>query len=342
MFRLRFIIAIKRMKKRNSMSLYLRLFFLLTLVVLLSGLTMILGPASFSFKDLFFSSELDPFALNVLFELRLPRVFAAVFAGTALSVAGLSLQSVFRNPLAGPYVLGISSGASLGVALVLLAGFSFGSLGFFPAAALGAFAVTFLVLMFSRLFENSAMLLVVGLMISYIVDACITLLMHFSEAEALRSYVAWGMGSFSRLTVDGFLAFFIAVVLGLSFILFSMRYLNAVRLGDDFVKGLGLSVRLYQTLVLLGTSILTAATTVFCGPIAFLGLAVPHIAFALFKTSNHRILIPASILIGINLSLCVGLLPQIPLNAMMSLFGVPVVFWVLFSSRYKRKGDTYG
>ena len=234
------------MKKRNSMSLYLRLFFLLTLVVLLSGLTMILGPASFSFKDLFFSSELDPFALNVLFELRLPRVFAAVFAGTALSVAGLSLQSVFRNPLAGPYVLGISSGASLGVALVLLAGFSFGSLGFFPAAALGAFAVTFLVLMFSRLFENSAMLLVVGLMISYIVDACITLLMHFSEAEALRSYVAWGMGSFSRLTVDGFLAFFIAVVLGLSFILFSMRYLNAVRLGDDFVKGLGLSVRLYQ------------------------------------------------------------------------------------------------
>lgn len=342
MFRLRFIIAIKRMKKRNSMSLYLRLFFLLTLVVLLSGLTMILGPASFSFKDLFFSSELDPFALNVLFELRLPRVFAAVFAGTALSVAGLSLQSVFRNPLAGPYVLGISSGASLGVALVLLAGFSFGSLGFFPAAALGAFAVTFLVLMFSRLFENSAMLLVVGLMISYIVDACITLLMHFSEAEALRSYVAWGMGSFSRLTVDGFLAFFIAVVLGLSFILFSMRYLNAVRLGDDFVKGLGLSVRLYQTLVLLGTSILTAATTVFCGPIAFLGLAVPHIAFALFKTSNHRILIPASILIGINLSLCVGLLPQIPLNAMMSLLGVPVVFWVLFSSRYKRKGDTYG
>lgn len=330
------------MKKRNSMSLYLRLFFLLTLVVLLSGLTMILGPASFSFKDLFFSSELDPFALNVLFELRLPRVFAAVFAGTALSVAGLSLQSVFRNPLAGPYVLGISSGASLGVALVLLAGFSFGSLGFFPAAALGAFAVTFLVLMLSRLFENSAMLLVVGLMISYIVDACITLLMHFSEAEALRSYVAWGMGSFSRLTVDGFLAFFIAVVLGLSFILFSMRYLNAVRLGDDFVKGLGLSVRLYQTLVLLGTSILTAATTVFCGPIAFLGLAVPHIAFALFKTSNHRILIPASILIGINLSLCVGLLPQIPLNAMMSLFGVPVVFWVLFSSRYKRKGDTYG
>ena len=324
------------------MSLYLRLFFLFLLVVFFSGLTMVLGPASFSFKDLFFSSELDPFALNVLFELRLPRVFAAVFAGTALSVAGLSLQSVFRNPLAGPYVLGISSGASLGVALVLLAGFSFGSLGFFPAAALGAFAVTFLVLMFSRLFENSAMLLVVGLMISYIVDACITLLMHFSEAEALRSYVAWGMGSFSRLTVDGFLAFFIAVVLGLSFILFSMRYLNAVRLGDDFVKGLGLSVRLYQTLVLLGTSILTAATTVFCGPIAFLGLAVPHIAFALFKTSNHRILIPASILIGINLSLCVGLLPQIPLNAMMSLFGVPVVFWVLFSSRYKRKGDTYG
>lgn len=324
------------------MSLYLRLFFLFLLVGFFSGLTMILGPASFSFHELFVSEDLNSFYSKVLLELRLPRVFAAVFAGAALSVAGLSLQSVFRNPLAGPFVLGISSGASLGVALVLLAGLSFGSLGLFPAAAVGAFAVTLLVLMFSRFFESSSMLLVVGLMISYIVDACITLLMHFSEAESLRSYVSWGMGSFSRLTLPSVPSFFSALVLGLSLILFSMRYLNAVRLGDEFVKGLGLSVRLYQTLVLIGASILTAATTVFCGPIAFLGLAVPHIAFALFKTSNHRVLIPASILIGANLSLCVGLLPQIPLNAMMSLFGVPVVFWVLLSSRYRKKESFYG
>lgn len=265
------------------MSLYLRLFFLFLLVVFFSGLTMVLGPASFSFHDLFDSGDLNSFISKVLLELRLPRVFAAVFAGAALSVAGLSLQSVFRNPLAGPFVLGISSGASFGVALVLLAGFSYGSFGLFPAAAIGAFAVTFLVLMFSRFFESSSMVLVVGLMISYIVDACITLLMHFSEAESLRSYVAWGMGSFSRLTLSSVPSFFIAFVLGLSLILFSMRYLNAVRLGDGFVKGLGLSVRLYQTLVLIGASILTAATTVFCGPIAFLGLAVPHIAFALLK-----------------------------------------------------------
>lgn len=324
------------------MSLYLRLFFLFLLVVFFSGLTMVLGPASFSFHDLFDSGDLNSFISKVLLELRLPRVFAAVFAGAALSVAGLSLQSVFRNPLAGPFVLGISSGASFGVALVLLAGFSYGSFGLFPAAAIGAFAVTFLVLMFSRFFESSSMVLVVGLMISYIVDACVTLLMHFSEAESLRSYVAWGMGSFSRLTLSSVPSFFIVFVLGLSLILFSMRYLNAVRLGDGFVKGLGLSVRLYQTLVLIGASILTAATTVFCGPIAFLGLAVPHIAFALFKTSNHRVLIPASILIGANLSLCVGLLPQIPLNALMSIFGVPVVFWVLLSSRYKKKESFYG
>lgn len=324
------------------MSLYLRLFFLFLLAIFFSGLTMVLGPASFSFLDLYESGDLNSFFSKVLLELRLPRVFAAVFAGAALSVAGLSLQSVFRNPLAGPFVLGISSGASLGVALVLLAGFSYGSFGLFPAAAIGAFAVTLLVLMFSRFFESSSMVLVVGLMISYIVDACITLLMHFSEAESLRSYVAWGMGSFSRLTLSSVPSFFVALVLGLSLILFSMRYLNAVRLGDGFVKGLGLSVRLYQTLVLVGASILTAATTVFCGPIAFLGLAVPHIAFALFKTSNHRVLIPASILIGANLSLCVGLLPQIPLNALMSIIGVPVVFWVLLSSRYKRKESFYG
>jgi len=327
------------------MGLYIRLLLLFLLVILLSGLTMILGPASFSFEDFIGIWQSEPanfFISKVLLELRLPRVFAALLTGTALSVAGLSLQSVFRNPLAGPFVLGISSGASLGVALVLLSGFSYGALGLFPAAALGAFAVTLVVLTLSRLFDNPAMLLVVGLMISYIVDAFVTLLMHFSNAEALRSYVAWGMGSFSRLTLQETPTFLIATLLGLSFIILSMRYLNAVRLGDDFAKGLGLSVRTHRTLVLFGASILTAAATVYCGPVAFLGLAVPHIAFALFRTTNHRILIPASILIGMSLSLCVGLFPQIPLNAMMSLFGVPVVFWVLFASRYKARGGPFG
>lgn len=300
-----------------------KIFFFVFLFFFLIFFNLLMGPVSL-FKD--------TLALKVFFEIRLPRVFAAILVGIALPVSGLSLQTMFRNPLAGPSVLGISSGASLGVAFFLLSGLNLGFLGVFPAAAIGAFGVSFLLLLFNRFFESPVVLLIIGLMLSSIVNAFINLLMFFSHSESLKAYVAWGMGSFSKLLISEVPLFLSLVLLGFLFVLFSIRYLNSIYFGSDFVQSLGLSNRFYQSMVLIGVSILTASTTVFCGPIAFLGLAVPHIAYAVFKSTNHRVLLPASILIGVNLSLLVSLFPQIPLNAVMSLLGVPVVFIVLFRS----------
>ena len=171
-----------------------------------------------------------------------------------------------------------------------------------------------------------------GLLIGYFIDACISLLITWSDAESLRVYVSWGMGSFGRLTSDGIWIFALAVAAGLVLIGASVRYLNGARLGDDFARGLGIRVSLYKKLVLLGASVLAAAVTAFCGPVAFLGIAVPHLAYLLFRSSNHRVLLPGSALCGATLALLAGLLPEYPLNAVLSLVGVPVILWVLVRS----------
>lgn len=298
-------------------------------VVALSFITLVSGPVDVSMGGLLESP--------IFWDLRLPRVAAALLAGVALSVSGLSLQTVFRNPLAGPFVLGISSGASFAVALSMLAGLGFGHLGTLGAAAVGSLAVTALVLGISARFRNNTVLLVAGLLIGYFIDACISLLITWSDAESLRVYVSWGMGSFGRLTSDGIWIFAVTVVAGLALIGASVRYLNGARLGDDFARGLGIRVSLYKKLVLLGASVLAAAVTAFCGPVAFLGIAVPHLAYLLFRSSNHRILLPGSALCGATLALLAGLLPEYPLNAVLSLVGVPVILWVLVRSS-KRGG----
>jgi iron complex transport system permease protein len=258
-----------------------------------------------------------------------PRLAAAVLSGISLAVAGLSLQTLFRNPLAGPFVLGISSGASLGVALSLLAGFSFGYFGVLSAASVGALAVTLVVMTVAARFENSTVLLIVGLLVGYFIDALVSLLIVGSDAESLRVYVSWGMGSFGRLTIDCIWIYALSVLVGLALLVLSVRYLNAARMGDDFAKGLGVNVRRGRIMVLLGASLLAAASTAFCGPVAFVGIAVPHLAFMLFKTSNHRVLMPASALCGIVLCLAACQFSKIPLNAVLSLVGVPVVLWVI-------------
>lgn len=277
------------------------------------------------------SVELDgsPLAQKILWEIRFPKMMAAILVGSSLAVSGLSLQTLFRNPLAGPFVLGISSGASLGVALSLLAGLSFGHFGVLGSAALGSLAVTSIVMTVASRFEQSTVLLIVGLLVGYFIDALVSLLIAGSDAESLRVYVAWGMGSFGRLTQDGIFIFAGAVLVGLLLILFSMKYLNAARLGDDFARGLGVNVKLYRRLVLLGSSILAAASTAYCGPVAFVGIAVPHLAFMLFKTSNHRVLLPGSMLCGMLLCLAASLFATLPLNAVLSLVGVPVILWVI-------------
>lgn len=273
----------------------------------------------------------DMFA-TVLWKLRVPRLVAAVLAGAALSVSGLSLQTLFRNPLAGPFVLGISNGASFGVALALLAGFSFGNFGVLTAASLGALAVTTVILWIASKFERNSVLLVAGLLIGYFIDALVSLLIAGSDAESLRMYISWGMGSFGRLTPSGIWIFAVAVVVGLLLIVSCLRYLNGARLGDEFARGLGLSVAVQKKCVLLGASILAAAVTAFCGPVAFIGIAVPHLTYLLFRTTNHRVLIPGVMLCGADLALLAGLFPTIPLNATLSIVGVPVILWVLLRS----------
>jgi iron complex transport system permease protein len=299
------------------------------LAVLLSFVTLVSGPVDVSMGELLDS--------RIFWDLRVPRVAAALLAGVALSVSGLSLQTVFQNPLAGPFVLGISSGASFAVALSMLAGFSFGRFGTLTAASVGAFGVTLLILAIASRFRNNTVLLVAGLLIGYFIDACISLLITMSDGESLRVYVSWGMGSFGRLTLGGIWIFAVAVVAGLALIGASVRYLNGARLGDDFARGLGIRVSLYKKLVLLGASVLAASVTAFCGPVAFLGIAVPHLAYLLFKTSNHRVLLPGSALCGVCLALLAGLFPEYPLNAILSLVGVPVILWVLVRSA-KRGG----
>lgn len=295
---------------------------LVVLAVLLMAGTLCIGPVDLD-SDMF---------STVLWKLRVPRLVAAVLAGAALSVSGLSLQTLFRNPLAGPFVLGISNGASFGVALALLAGFSFGNFGVLTAASLGALAVTAVILWIASKFERNSVLLVAGLLIGYFIDALVSLLIAGSDAESLRMYISWGMGSFGRLTPSGIWIFAVAVAVGLLLIVSCLRYLNGARLGDDFARGLGLSVAVQKKCVLLGASILAAAVTAFCGPVAFIGIAVPHLTYLLFRTTNHRVLIPGVMLCGADLALLAGLFPTIPLNATLSIVGVPVILWVLLRS----------
>ena len=303
---------------------------LVALIVVLSYLTLFSGAVGLSWSDLSFKgAAYDSVEARIFWEIRLPRLVAAVLSGISLAVAGLSLQTLFRNPLAGPFVLGISSGASLGVALSLLAGFSFGHFGVLSGAAIGALVVTSIVMFVASRFENSTILLIVGLLTGYFIDALVSLLIMGSDSESLRVYVSWGMGSFGRLTFDGIWIFTLCTVVGLVLVALSIRYLNAARMGDDFAKGLGVNVRQGRVMVLLGASLLAAASTAFCGPVAFVGIAVPHLAFMLFKTSNHRVLMPASALCGVVLCLAASQFSKIPLNAVLSLVGVPVVLWVI-------------
>ncbi len=302
---------------------------LVALIAILSYLTLFSGTVGLSWSDLSFVSHNDSVESRIFWEIRVPRLVAAVLSGISLAVAGLALQTLFRNPLAGPFVLGISSGASLGVALSLLAGFSFGHFGALSGAAVGALAVTAIVMTVASRFENSTILLIVGLLLGYFIDALVSLLIMGSDSESLRVYVSWGMGSFGRLTFDGIWIYAVCTLVGVMLLVLSMRYLNAARMGDDFAKNLGVNVRQGRVLVLLGASLLAAASTAFCGPVAFVGIAVPHLAFMLFKTSNHRVLMPASALCGVVLCLAASQFSKIPLNAVLSLVGVPVVLWVI-------------
>ncbi len=285
----------------------------------------------------------------IIVDYRLPKALTAVMAGGGLAVSGLLMQTLFRNPLAGPFVLGLSSGASLGVALLILGAGAFG--GFMGnlllsewslviAAALGSFLVLLAVLAVTLRIKDSMAILIIGLMFGSVTAAAVAVLSYFSTAEQLQQYIFWSFGSLGNLSWDGIailsLCFFVGILLAFS----GCKSLNALLLGENYAKSMGLRIKRATILIILATSILAGGITAFAGPIAFVGLAVPHLTRQVFTTSNHFILVPAVLLCGsILMLLCdtVAQLPfseyTLPINAITSLVGAPVVIWLLVRKR---------
>lgn len=285
----------------------------------------------------------------IILESRLPQAITATLCGAALAVSGLMLQTAFRNPLAGPSVFGVNSGAGLGVALVMLflgGGLSVGSVsitGFAAillAAFVGAMTVMAIIFFFSTLVRNSVMLLIIGIMIGYISNSAISLLNFFATDEGVKSYMVWGMGSFGGVSMDNMPVFALVTLAGLVGALLLIKPLNALMLGDRYAENLGVNIMRVRNWLLIVTGLLTAITTAFCGPVAFIGLAVPHIARLLLTTDNHRQLLPATLLCGSVVALVCNLicyLPGesgvIPLNAVTPLIGAPVIIYVIARKR---------
>ena len=310
-------------------------------------------PVNEVFKILFGSEDINADSVNALIVLktRLPQTLTALVCGAGLSVAGLEMQTVFHNPLAGPSVLGISSAASLGVAfVVLLSGSIFG--GFMTkfgligntaltfAAIIGALSVMMLILYLSHKVESNATLLIIGVMIGYIASAIIGVLKYFSSEEDIRAYVIWGLGSFARVTGGQVYVFagIMAVILPLTMLL--AKPLNMLLLGEQYAQNLGLNLQRARMLIITSAGILVAIVTAYCGPIMFLGLAVPHICRGLFNTADHRVLLPATLFCGASLALVCNLISRLPgfegalpVNSVTALIGAPVALWVLLKRR---------
>ena len=335
----------------KSLSLYV----LLLLGAILFVMNLVMGsvhiPAADVFSIILGDESVKPSWRFIVLESRLPQAITAMFCGGALAVCGLLLQTAFRNPLAGPGIFGISSGAGLGVALIMLmlgGSLSIGSVsmtGFvavLAAAFLGAMSVMGLIFFFSTLVRSHVMLLIIGIMIGYISNSAISLLNFFATDEGVKSYMVWGMGSFGNVSMDLMPVFVIVTLLGFAGTLLLIKPLNALLLGDRYAENLGVNIQRTRNWLLFVTGLLTAVTTTFCGPVAFIGLAVPHMVRLVFFTSNHRILLPATILMGAVVALFCNLicfLPGeagvIPLNAVTTLIGAPVIIYVILKGRGK-------
>ena len=285
--------------------------------------------------------ELSLMEHNILHAIRLPKAITAILAGGALSVAGLIMQTLFRNPLAGPYTLGVSSGASLGVAfLTMISAFSIQlSVFSFPfAAVLGATLILLLVLAVSRRVTNNVSLLIVGMMFGSIAGALVSLLQNFANPDALKLFIVWTLGSLSSVGWDDMQLLVPILLAGTLFVLLALKPLNGLLLGEDYARGLGINVSRTRLFIVLATGLLAGGVTAFCGPIAFIGVAVPHIARGIFQTSNHRVTIPASALIGACLLLVCDVLCSLftyplPISTVSALFGAPVIIWIILRKK---------
>ncbi|MEW7278979.1 iron ABC transporter permease [Aquimarina sp. 2201CG1-2-11] len=286
---------------------------------------------------------------HIIINYRLPKAITAIIVGSGLGVAGILMQTLFRNPLAGPFVLGISSGASLGVALLILgSSFATASLSVFLvskwglviAASLGSILVLIAVMIVSSSVRDTMAILIIGLMFGSITSAIVSVLSYFAPADQLQQYIFWGFGSLGNLSWYDVFIFFCLSILGLLLALLAIKPLNTLLLGENYARSLGLNVKKSRVLIIIATGILAGSITAFAGPIAFIGLAVPHLTRQLFHTSNHKTLIPAVILLGSIIMLICDSIAQLPtseytlpINAITSLIGAPVVIWLLIRKR---------
>ena len=333
---------------------FAKILLLITAIVLLMVANLVIGSVNIPVADvcrILGGDDSQEIWSNIVWKSRLPQALTAIMAGAGLAVSGLQMQTVFRNPLAGPSVLGISNGAALGVAFVVLLSGSLGGvalsrLGYVGEAAMsvaaivGALAVLMLIMWVAQKVKGNVTLLIIGVMIGYLANAIIGVLKFLSPEEDVKSFVVWGLGSFSRVSGNEMIVFVIlmCILLPLAFLL--VKPLNLLLLGDRYAANLGLNIKRSRMLVIISSGVLVAIVTAYCGPIMFIGLAVPHLARALFRTSDHRLLMPATALSGAALALLCNLIARmpgfegaLPVNSVTALVGAPVIAMVIFRRR---------
>ena len=291
------------------------------------------------------NSQLSTLNSQLLLHLRLPKMLTAILAGASLSVAGLMMQTLFRNPLAGPYILGVSSGASLGVALVTMVttilplAFSLSPHSFIATSAiLGSILTMLLVMLFARRIRSNVTLLIVGMMVGNIAGALVNMIQNFANPDSLKLFVVWTLGSLSGVSWEELPTLAIGIAIAAIIVLMLIKPLNGLLLGEDYARGLGIHVERTRWMMVLASCLLAGSVTAFCGPIAFIGVAVPHIARGILATSNHRLTVPASALIGANILLVCDILCNLgsyslPISTMSALFGAPIILWIVLKKK---------
>lgn len=339
------------LKSRNSI-LFLSLALLLLAVFLLNiSFGQVAIPIKEVFKSLSGSEASKETWEYIILNFRLPKAITAVLVGMGLSISGLLMQTLFRNPLAGPYVLGLSSGSSLGVAFVILGAgilppvlsqFVLSSYGVILASCLGSLLVLLMILVVSQRLRDTMLILIVGLMFSSFTSAIVSVFSYFSTAEQLQKYTFWTMGSIGNIAWNNIVVLAICVVIGLLLSLLSLKPLDALLLGENYAKSMGQNIQKVRYIIILSTSILAGSITAFAGPIAFIGLAVPHLAKLLFRTSNHKILFAATVLMGSIIMLFCDTVSQmpgfeftLPINAITSIIGAPMVIWLIIKRTHR-------
>ncbi len=341
----------------KKLSLFIAiLFFIVVLVVV----NLLLGTAKIPMMDvcrILCGADDNEVFTNIIYQARLPQALTAIFAGAGLAVSGLQMQTVFRNPLAGPSVLGISNGAALGVAFVVLlsgriGGVALSRLGYLGNAAMsvaaiaGALAVLLLILWVSQRVKGNVTLLIIGVMIGYLATAIIGVMKFLSPEEDVKAFVVWGLGSFSRVSGNNMMLFVYLMCVLLPLACLLVKPMNLMLLGDRYAANLGLNIRRARMMVIVSSGILVAIVTAFCGPIMFIGLAVPHLSRAIFRSSDHRILMPATALCGAALALLCNFIARmpgfegaLPINSVTALVGAPIIVAVLFRRRRDEIGE---